>query len=1018
MKRVRAYGSWPSPIDSGSLVVGARGISAPRIVSDRLFWLERRPSEGGRQVVMGGGLSGLARGGPAAALDALFEASPPGVNVRTRVHEYGGGEYTVWRDWIFFVDDADRRIHGGRIGGPARPLIGAGSAHADLVVSPDGRWLVAVEERPRAEREPENRLIAIELALDEGSGVATAGPPHVVAAGHDFYASACFDPQQRRLVFLAWDHPRMPWQGTWLEQVGWGREGPTSAPVCRAGGPHESLFQPGFAADGALYVVSDRSGHWNLMRVDEAGPRPVHALAGELGRPQWVFGLSTWACLDASRVVASVTRSGRDALGEIALATGQWREWPSDFVTIGGVVAEGHWLACVAGSPSEGLALYAGRIADGALVQVRDAGLPASLAAAPSIAEPIELVLEDGRTTHAFVYAPVSATCEGPAGERPPLLVKSHGGPTGAASAAFDPRIQFWTSRGFAVADVNYAGSSGYGRAYRDALERAWGVLDVADCVGVAQALAAQGRVDPDRLAITGGSAGGFTTLCALTFHDVFHAGASHYGIGDLEALVRDTHKFESHYTDWLVGVWPEERARYVERSPIHSADRLRRPVIFFQGLEDRVVPPNQAEAMVAALAQRGIPHAYVPFEGEGHGFRRAENIRTALDGELYFYSRIFGFEALRPAAVLIASLVLCLLGCVPLRGGWDGEAVVRANPAIAAIEGQRLGDMVPFPALMLGAEPSTPARVELVACRFASGSRVRVGASGPGWSEELGDRALAALAKPAADFDLQLERAVVDAREGAAPEIEIVAHEGEGADAPAGLGDTLVECDVDRASPAAPARGVVIRAEIRMRRSAYDEALRLRRADDAAWTGALLHELGHALGFSGHVATGASLLVRDESILRGLGRSALRGHPIETPSLEALYRLAPGQSLGERALSPLGAEWIEALLSIDRRRRAEGLERVALVASVGDREARIAFRYADGSALVLRFPGYAEGIRRGGALLAVPDRATLETLRAFSRPARLRGFARGRSGPPPSRSHRASEAPFRSGTS
>lgn len=1001
MKQVRAYGSWPSPIDSGSLVVGARGISAPRLVGDRLYWLERRPSEGGRQVVMRGDLAGLARGGTAAALDSFVEASPPGVDVRTRVHEYGGGEYTVWRDWIFFVDDADRRIHAGRIGGPARPLIAAGSAYADLAVSPDGRWLIAVEERPRAEREPENRLVAIELGLDEGVGVASAGPPRVIAAGHDFYASPSFDPQLQRLVFLAWDHPRMPWQGTWLEQVGWGREGPTSAPVQRAGGTHESLFQPGFAPDGALYVVSDRSGDWNLMRVDDAGPRPVHRLAGELGRPQWVFGLSTWACLDAARVLASVTRSGRDALGEIALGTGAWREWPSDFVTVGGVVAGGGFAACVAGSPRAGLALYAGRVVDGALVQVRDGGLPAVALASPSIAEAIEIGLPDGRKTHAFVYPPHSSTCEGPPGERPPLLVKSHGGPTGAASAAFDPRIQFWTSRGFAVADVNYTGSSGHGRAYRDALERAWGVLDVADCVGVAEALAAQGSVDRDRLAITGGSAGGFTTLCALTFHDVFHAGASHYGIGDLEALVRDTHKFESHYTDWLVGAWPEERARYVERSPIHHVDRLRRPVIFFQGLEDRVVPPNQAEAMVAALASRGIQHAYVPFAGEGHGFRRAENIRTALDGELHFYARLFGFEAPRPAAVLIVSLLVCLvvglIGCVPLRGGWDSDAIVRATPEIAAIEGQRLGDMVPFPALALDPEGEAPARIELVACRFAPGAVVRVGSAGPGWAAELGERAIEALAKPAAGFDLALERADPGAAPPARAEIEIFAYEGFEPDAPVGLGDTLVECDVERAAPGARARGVIERAEIRMRRSGRDEALRLRRADDAAWTGALLHELGHALGFSGHVATGDSLLVRDQSILREIGRSVLRGNPLATPTLAALYRLEPGRALGERALSPRAAQWVEAVLELDRQRAAAGHRRVGLVASVGDREARLTFRHADGSELALRFPGWAEAIRGGDALLAIPDRTTFEAIRgaqSLSEASRLRARA------------------------
>ncbi len=657
MRRVRPYGSWPSPIDSGSLVAGARAITAPRIVGDQLYWLERRPSEAGRQVVMRTGLVGLMRSPTAEVLAEPCEVSPPGVQVRTRVHEYGGGEYSVWRDRLFYVDDADRRIYGGPIGGRMRPLTPAGSCYADLVVSADGRWLVAVEERPRAGQAPENCLISVELAAGDADGLSAAAP-RIVAAGHDFYASPVFDAQTSRLAFLAWDHPHMPWQATRLEQVAWGREGPSGDPRQVAGRPGESLFQPRFGPDGSLFVVSDRSGWWNLARVGLQDLQPVHALQGELGRPQWVFGLSTWAFLGSSHVLASVTRAGRDALCEIALETGACREWPSDFVTIGGVVVSagcgtGSGVAAfVAGTPQRGLALYVWPLGRGGPLCVRDSGLTARVEAAPSVAEAIEIALPDGRSTHAFVYAPQSLECEGPAGGRPPLVVKSHGGPTSATSAAFDPRIQFWTSRGFAVADVNYAGSTGYGRAYRDRLARAWGILDVEDCVAVARALAAAGRVDRERLAITGGSAGGFTTLCALTFHDVFHAGASHYGIGDLEALVRDTHKFESHYTDWLVGVWPEEQARYVERSPLRHADRLRCPVIFFQGLEDRVVPPNQSETMVQALARRGIAHAYVAFEGEGHGFRRAENIRSALDGELYFYSRVFGFEAPRPPAV------------------------------------------------------------------------------------------------------------------------------------------------------------------------------------------------------------------------------------------------------------------------------------------------------------------------------------------------------------------------------
>ena len=991
MRRVEPYGSWPSPIDSGSLVAGARGISAPRIVDDQLFWLERRPSQAGRQVVMRGGLAGLGRGAVDAGLEDLGEASPPGVNVRTRVHEYGGGEYTVWRDRIFFVDDADRRIHGGRIAGPARPLTPAGSCYADLAISPDGRWLVAVEERPRPGSEPENRLIAIELSVavagsvrgGGGDGIASS-EPRVVAAGHDFYASPVFDSQTSRLVFLAWDHPKMPWQATGLEQLAWGSHGP-SGPVRRlAGGTDESLFQPGFAADGSLYVVSDRSGYWNLARVDASGRWPVHRLRGELGRPQWLFGLSTWAFLGTSQVLASVTRAGRDTLCEIELETGACRERSFDFATVAGVVTGSGFAACVAGSARHGLALHAWALAGGAPGCVRDGGMPESVEASPSLAEAIELTLPDGRSTHAFVYAPHSATCEGPPGERPPLLVKSHGGPTSAASAAFDPRIQFWTSRGFAVADVNYAGSSGYGRAYRDSLERAWGVLDVSDCVAVAQGLAAEGRVDRDRLAITGGSAGGFTTLCALTFYDVFRAGASHYGIGDLEALVRDTHKFESHYTDWLVGVWPSEKARYVERSPLHHADRLTCPMIFFQGLEDRVVPPNQAEAMVEALASRGIPHAYVPFAGEGHGFRRAENIRTALDGELYFYSRIFGFEALRPAAVWLAALMLCVLACVPPRGGWDSEALLRTSPQRGARAGHRLGDMVPFPALARDADGGARARIELVVCRFAPDTTLRVRAEGPGWDEEPGALALAALAEALSALDLSLTRTSTDPAE-----IEIQTVEGLEAEAPEGLGDTLVECDVERAAEATgegAVRGIVSRAEIRMRRSGFDATGRLRRASDEEWTGALLHELGHALGFSGHAAMGSSLLVRDQGLLRKLGRAVLRGDAISDPTLTALYHLDPGQRLGERALSRAGVKWAEAILALDRRNAAAGNRRISLLASTGDREARLSFRYADGTRLGLRFPGWAAGLRRGDALMiALPDRATIEAIRAVS---------------------------------
>ncbi|HPG24821.1 MAG TPA: prolyl oligopeptidase family serine peptidase [Myxococcota bacterium] len=660
MTRSGRCGSWSSRFASRDLVRGALRLSAPRLVGGRAFWIEGRPSEGGRQVVMCGDLaedgSGLLR---------LAEASPDGVNVRSRVHEYGGGEYTVGRDRLFFVDDADGRIHACRFGGSARPISPPGARYADLLLSPDERWLVAVEERPREGSEPENRLIAIALRAYEGpGGLEAVGPPRVVASGHDFYASPVFAPDGGRLAFLAWDHPEMPWLGTFLETRSWSLDGPRDAVMRVAGGRRESLFQPRFSPRGELFVVSDRSGWWNLARVGASELEPVHALAGELGRAQWVFGQSTWDFLEDDagehgerRALVSVARDGRDVLGVLDLADGGFEAIDGDFVSVQGVDVERGLAVLLGGSASRASGVHLLRPGRTAPVCLRESAASDVSADAISVAEARPIASVAGRTTHAFFYPPCNPDWRPTAGERPPLLVKSHGGPTARASAAFDPRIQFWTSRGFAVADVDYGGSTGYGRAYRDLLEGAWGVVDVEDCVAVARALAGEGLVDGDRLAISGGSAGGYTTLCALTFHEAFAAGASHYGIGDLEALARDTHKFESRYTDWLVGPLPEAHARYVERSPIHHVDRLACPVIFFQGLEDRVVPPSQAEAMVAALARRGLPHAYVPFAGEQHGFRRAENIRTALEGELYFYGRLFGFEAPRPEAVRVVGV-------------------------------------------------------------------------------------------------------------------------------------------------------------------------------------------------------------------------------------------------------------------------------------------------------------------------------------------------------------------------
>jgi len=638
-----AYGSWSSPITSQRIAGGTLRLSQPQLDAGTVYWLEGRPAEGGRQVVMS-----QARG------SAPQERTPGDVNVRTRVHEYGGGDYRAVRGRLFYVDFATQVLWCQAPDGSARPLSLPGPRFADFDVSPDDRWLVAVEEAAQEAGEPENRIVAFDLSKRVPQA------PQEVASGHDFFAAPRFSPDGRKLAYLAWDHPNMPWDGTQLMQVPWSGSGPASAGSARAvaGGPHESIVQPSFSPGGLLTFVSDRSGWWNLYQLRGDSVSALCPRSEEFATPPWVFAMSSYAFVSEGRVLCRVGNAAGDRLASLDIESGDLEDTSLPFSAIGGLAVE-RGQACLWGaSAREATGIYRLALEGGELERVcsgHPEGLGSELFA---VAEALELPSSDGRTTHAYFYRPKNPAARGPAGARPPLLVKSHGGPTAATSPALDLAIQYWTSRGIAVVDVNYGGSTGYGRAYRERLRGRWGIVDVEDCVAAAQALAAEGRVDGQRLAITGGSAGGYTTLCALTFTDVFAAGASHYGIGDLEALARDTHKFESRYLDGLIGPYPEARALYVERSPIHSADRLSCPVIFFQGLEDEVVPPNQAQAMVSALAARGIPHAYVPFEGEQHGFRRAENVCTALDGELYFYSRVFGFDVERhPPEVAIRNL-------------------------------------------------------------------------------------------------------------------------------------------------------------------------------------------------------------------------------------------------------------------------------------------------------------------------------------------------------------------------
>jgi dipeptidyl aminopeptidase/acylaminoacyl peptidase len=626
MAGVRPFGAWASPIGSSRASAASLRLSQPRFDDGALYWLEGRPSAGGRQGVV------CDRGaGPA-------DASPASFDVRTRVHEYGGGDYAVRDGVLVFSHFGDGCIYRcDATGGAAASLTATGAGCADFEISPDGRWLVAVEERPQPEGEPENRLVAVPLMGN--------GPPRVVARGHDFVSSPRFAPDGRRLAFVAWDHPQMPWDGTRLFVLDWGDEGPAGEPRFVAGGVDESVVEPTFSPAGRLTFASDRTGWWNLYQLRGDRIEPLCAREAEFARPPWVLGISSYAFVAESRILCSATHSGRDRLSELDLERGELRDLELPFSAAAGLRVEAGRACFIGASPDRAVGVWTLELASGRLREHRT-----TLADPPeenllSLPEAVEFPTAGGATAHAFVYRPRNPDFQAPPGERPPLLVKSHGGPTSATLPALDLRVQYWTSRGFAVVDVNYRGSTGFGRDYRRALRGAWGQADVEDCVEAARWLAGQGGADPERFAISGGSAGGYTTLCALTFTDAFRAGASHYGIGDLEALALHTHKFESRYLDGLVGPYPECASRYRERSPIHFVDRLSCPVIFFQGLDDRVVPPAQAEAMVEALARRGIAHAYVPFEGEQHGFRRAENICTALDGELYFYSRVFDFE-------------------------------------------------------------------------------------------------------------------------------------------------------------------------------------------------------------------------------------------------------------------------------------------------------------------------------------------------------------------------------------
>jgi dipeptidyl aminopeptidase/acylaminoacyl peptidase len=635
---IAPYGAWSSPITAEMIARAGTRLSAVWLELGTAWWLEGRPAENGRVVLM-----------KAAAGGEPVDVTPAGFNVRTMVHEYGGGAYCVHGGTVFcsnFEDQGLYRVDPGVEPVPITPAV-EGSVHryADGRVTPDGRLWIGVRERHdlgESSRDVVNELVAIPT---DGSG-----QPTTIAGGRDFYSNPRISPDGARLCFLSWILPWMPWDGCELFVAELGAEGTLGDATHVAGRDgEESIWQPEWSPAGDLVFASDRSGWWNLERVREGERSILHAAQAEFGYPAWAFGTQSYAFLDDGRMFVTYDRGGRTYFGILDPEKGTLDDLDVPFDALWSspsVAAEGAAVVFVAGSATIPNEIVRLDVSTGSTETLRASSRVAVDPSHFSLPRAIEFPTEDGLTAHALFYPPSSPTYDGPEDERPPLLVMSHGGPTSRATAIFSLEQQFWTSRGFAVVDVNYGGSTGYGRAYRERLNGQWGVVDLQDCVNAARYLVAEGEADADRLLITGGSAGGYTTICALTFTDDFAAGASYYGIADLEQFGGgDTHKFELEYEHTLVGPYPEAAELYRARSPIHFVEQIATPMLVLQGADDMVVPPSQAELIAGALRERGVPHAYLLFEGEGHGFRKAETIVASLEAELSFYAQILGFE-------------------------------------------------------------------------------------------------------------------------------------------------------------------------------------------------------------------------------------------------------------------------------------------------------------------------------------------------------------------------------------
>ena len=639
------FGSWKSPITSDLIVADLVGISSPTWHRGELLWIESRPQESGRNVLVRRGNDGSER-----------DINPAPFNIRTRVHEYGGGAWLLHNGAVFFSNFSDQHLYrqGLDEATPTQLTHDDGLRFANGCVDEDRNRIVCVIEDHRGEGEAENFIGAIDLL---------SGDVTELSKGHDFYAAPVISPNGKQLSFMSWDHPDMPWDETiiWLTTL---NEAGMPTELCQVAGGKDgeqkiSAQQPLFSPTGELFFISDVSGWWNLYRQSSA--QSICPMNAEFGGPHWGFGLHSYDFLNDSQIVCNYGIGNVDQLAVLDTETGNLNNLDLPYSDLGGVSLNGQTLTTGAASPTTFPELITVDLETGKHAVFKQSTTLTLDSAYYSVPETITFPTANEQIAHGFYYPPTNKDYTGTVEDKnsqdaPPLVVMMHGGPTGATHSVLNLRTQFWTSRGFAVLDLNYRGSTGYGRDYRDKLIRQWGIVDVEDAVHGAEYLVQQRKADEDKLAIRGGSAGGYTTLSALTFTNTFKAGASHFGVGDLEALAKDTHKFESRYLDSIIGSYPDEIEIYHARSPIHHVDQMASPCIFFQGLEDKVVPPNQAETMVEALTEKGVPVAYVPFEGEQHGFRIAENIKRCMDLELYFYARVFGFspaDQIKPIAIV-----------------------------------------------------------------------------------------------------------------------------------------------------------------------------------------------------------------------------------------------------------------------------------------------------------------------------------------------------------------------------